>query len=142
MAKRRGKKKSSGRRKPTFNLTSAVESYALANVVTQTMFRVNPQEFLFNVGRAGSRGSGYITLPEIMGGFSNSVGSQFAANLGGDSLGTVVKYNLSRNNGYGRLVGGLIGIPIAFRVGSKLMSKPRSQINKAIKQLTGLGVRV
>lgn len=142
MAKRRGKKKSGGRRKQTFNITSALESYLIANVATQAMFRVNPQEFLFNLGNAGARGSNAVTLPEIMRGFSSTVGRTWAANAGGDSLGTVIKYNLDRNNSMGKLVMGVVGIPIAFRVGSKLMSKPRSQVNKAIKQLTGLGVRV
>ena len=139
MARRR--KSAPKRRSPkTINATNILESYLIANVATQTMFRVNPQEFLFNLNRAGQRGSNAITLPEIIGGISGTVSPSFRA-IGADNLPALVKYNLERSNSLQKLVVGTIGIPIAFRVGSKLLRKPRSQVNKLIK-MTGLGVRV
>lgn len=137
----RRKKASPKRRSPkTVNAANLLESYLIANVATQTMFRVNPQEFLFNLNRAGQRGSNAITLPEIIGGISGTVSPSFKA-IGADNLPALIKYNLDRSDSLQKLVVGVVGIPIAFRVGSKVLRKPRAQVNKVLR-MTGLGVRV
>jgi len=144
----RRKKASPRRRSPkTINAANLLESYLIANVATQTMFQANPIQFVSgwsrNSGgnlqyRAGRDGATVLTLPEIISGIN--VGNFTGAS---PTVASIVKYNLTANNSenVGKLVAGVVGIPIAFRVGSKLLRKPRAQVNKLIR-MTGLGVRV
>lgn len=145
MAKRRSRKKSTPRRKKTFNATNFLEGYLTANVVTQTMFRANPVQFLTGYSngkfRIGSDSSNTLTIPEMIKGTSSTIGGGFRE-AGIDTPMEIVRYNLERNNSTQKLVTGLIMIPIAFRVGKKVLSKPRSQVNSLIKNFTGAGVRV
>lgn len=143
MARRKGRKKSQRRTPKTINALNLAEGYMLANVVTETMFRTNPVTFLtgysngkFNLGDYG--GSNTLTLPEIIQGPQVSKSFQ---QYGATTTGQLIKYNLERNNSAAKLAFGVVGIPIAFRVGKKVMRKPRSQLNALLK-MTGLGVRV
>ena len=143
MARRR--KSAPKRRSPkTINATNILESYLIANVATQTMFRANPVQFLTGYSdgqfRLGNDGSTTLTIPEMIKGTSSTVSGGFREQ-GIDSPLAIVKYNLDRNDSMQKLIIGAVGIPIAFRVGSRLLRKPRAQVNKLIK-MTGLGVRV
>ena len=148
MARKRNRSKPQRRNPKTMNLLPIAESYLLANVITREAFNSNPIEFLTGWSRnnssgsfrysAGRDGATVLTLPEIITGIN--VGNFTGASP--TALG-IAKYNLEQNGneGYMKLVAGMVGIPIAFRVGSKLLRKPRTQLNKVIK-MTGLGVRL
>jgi len=144
MARRKGRKKTQRKRSKTINALNLAEGYMLANVVTETMFRTNPVTFL--TGYANGKfnfsddfgGSNTLTLPEIIQGPTVSKSFQ---QYGATTTGQLIKYNLERNNSAAKLVFGVVGIPIAFRVGKQVMRKPRSQLNSLLK-MTGLGVRV
>lgn len=142
---RRQRKTTPRRKNPkTINASALAESYLLANVVTQTMFRANPIQFVTGYSdgrfRIGSDGSTTLTIPEMIKGTASTVSSGFTS-AGINTIPAIVKYNLDRNNSTQKLVMGLVGIPIAFRVGNKLLRKPRSQTNKLLR-MTGLGVRI
>lgn len=143
MARRR--KSRPKRRSPkTINATNILESYLIANVATQTMFRANPVQFLTGYSdgqfKLGNDGSTTLTIPEMIKGTSSTVSGGFRAQ-GIDTPLAIVKYNLERNDSMQKLIIGAVGIPIAFRVGSQILRKPRAQVNKLIR-MTGLGVRV
>ena len=84
----------------------------------------------------GSDGSSVMSLPELLG-----VGSaKFGGNYGtGRSFQTQIVENI-KTNGFG-MATQLVVIPIAFRVGGKLLSKPRNITNKMLK-MSSLGVKV
>lgn len=147
MARKRTRSKPQRRTPKTMNLLPIMESYLVANVVTREAFNSNPIQFLTGWSkettggygyRAGRDGTTVLTLPEILTGIK--IGSSTAVN---PTVSSIVQFNLRQNNneGYMKLAAGVIGIPIAFRVGSKLLRKPRASANKLLK-MTGLGVRV
>lgn len=141
----RRKKSTPRRRSPkTINAANLLESYLVANVATQTMFRANPIQFVTGYSngqfRIGSDGSNTLTIPEMIRGTASTIGGGFREQ-GIDTPMEIVKYNLARGNSVQKLVVGVVGIPIAFKVGSKLLRKPRASANKLLK-MTGIGVRV
>lgn len=147
MARKRTRSKPQRRSPKTMNLLPIMESYLVANVVTREAFNSNPIQFLTGWSRnsagglqyrAGRDGSTVLTLPEIITGINVGTSTVVSPTVTG-----IAKYNLEQNNneGYMKLAAGVIGIPIAFRVGSKLLRKPRASANKLLK-MTGLGVRV
>lgn len=156
MARRRTKAKSRRAPKKT-NLLNVAQSVILGNAVTQTLFNTNMYEFVtgridgsFTPGAAGQ--SSQITLPELLGAGMGTVSTIAApsgsiygaiqsnpAGYGGvhGSFGQALKDNLTAN-----AVGGLttmIVTPIAFKVISKLASKPRREFNK-LARTVGLPV--
>jgi hypothetical protein len=153
MARRRSKAKSRRAPKKT-NLLNVAQSVILGNAVTQTLFNTNMYEFVtgridgsFTPGAAGQ--SSQITLPELLGAgmgvgvqtqnFLGQTISSSGAGYGGvhGSFGQALKDNITAN-----AVGGLttmIVTPIAFKVISKLASKPRREFNK-LARTVGLPV--
>lgn len=144
MARRKSRKKQQRRTPKTINALNLAEGYMLANVVTETMFRSNPIQFLTGYSngqfRIGTDGSNTLTLPEMIKGTASTVSGGFSE-AGVNTPTAIIKYNLERNNSAAKLAMGLVTIPIAFRVGKKVLRKPRSQLNALIR-MTGLGVRV
>jgi len=121
MARRKAKRKTR-RRKTGVSLLNVAETYALSNVATQTFFNTNPVTFLIGNTAAGTA-SGYsaISVKEIFG----------APNI----IGKQIQKNLAKNWMMG--VGGMILIPIAFRVG-KAVARPA--ITKANRMLGKVGI--
>jgi hypothetical protein len=123
---------------------AVAESALLASAVTQGMFNTNIIEFVSGVTekgfRPGTDGSYVLTLPELLGIGPGGVGGNYSpavASAGG--LTKVVKDNVMNN---GLMLGAqLIGIPIAFRIGTKLLKKPRSTANKLLREVGLDGVR-
>jgi len=149
MARRRSRSKTPRRRtQRTFNLMGLAESALIANAVTQGFFDTSLNDFIFSK-TGGTRGQ--ITGRELLSGITGgSYGTQYTerrANLGGGStyssvgqpFADQVKENLSNNGG--AMVAQLIAIPAGFKVFSKLTSKPRSTMNKALK-MSGLPLKV
>lgn len=122
------------------NLMAVLESVMLANAVTQGAFNTDIREFITGVTskgyRPGSDGSSVLTLPELLGAGPGGIGGNYAQGL---DLQSVLKSNIQDNGA--RMLMQLIAIPIAFRVGAKLLKKPRAQANRLLKQ-TGMGVKV
>ena len=131
------------------NLTNLAVSALVANSVTNNVAGVNIRDFLFagtqfsdlhesgwNYGsRTGDPNNAYnsiVTLSEI---FRNSQGA-----AGRTSPATQLMNNLKAN--WLPLAVGVIGIPIAAKVGMKLIRKPIIlPLNRAIKGI-GLDVKV
>jgi len=153
MARRKSKKVRRSTRK-TFNLASLAESALIANAVTTGFFNCSLNDFIRSPdGGAGSAGMNVITGRELLTGITGgSYGTSGTIKAGGgmtgvrpynqatgSSFGVTVRENLADNGGM--MIGSLILIPFGFRAFSKLTSKPRSTLNKALK-MGGLPLKV
>jgi hypothetical protein len=111
-----------------------LESYLIAQAVTQGIANASPAEFLGLTGKGvGGRAYGADsgenwTIPEVI--KFGSTGSAYG-NYG--SLQNAIKSNLRANAPM--MLAQVVGIPIAFRAFSKILSKPRRQINGVMKQV-------
>jgi len=151
MAKRRGKAKSRRKTQKKLNLLGVAESLLIANVVTEGLFNCNALQFV--TGKGGNeKTTGYfpsntdmiITLPELLGFDYNRNQNQSGGAYLPGSFTSVGAMNVIKENAKANMipmVGGLIGIPIAFRVGSKLTTKPRATVNKMLNY-TKVGVKI
>lgn len=158
MARRR--KKTQTRRQPKkTNLLNVAQSVIIGNAVTQGLFNTNMFEFATGrIGGAYTPGalaeSNQITLPELLGagmgvqGAKTTVYGGRTYTSGGTQVGyggvaspatltSVVQDNL-KNNGVS-MATTLVVTPIAFKVISKLASKPRREFNK-LARMVGLPV--
>ena len=139
MARRKAAKKPRAKKQP-INLLAVSESLLLANAVTTAAFGANIMDFITGNkdGKyvAGADGSFRLTMPELLG-LSGSGG--FGGTFYKTNLTEVVTNNIKRNGV--SLATQLITIPIAFRVGGKILSKPRRITNKMLK-MSQLGVKV
>ena len=121
MARRKAKRKTR-RRKTGVSLLNVAETYALTNVATQTFFNTNPVTFLVGNTKAGmASGIAAISVKEIFG----------APNI----MGKQIQKNIANNWMMG--VGGMILIPIFFRVG-KAIARPA--ISKTNRMLGKVGI--
>jgi len=156
MARRKSRGKAPARRRSaTINVMGIAEGALIANALTQGMFNADLKTFFMATDGGGhissTSGRATITLREILSGVTGgSYGTQgtFTTTLPtgatvkgtyGQSFGNQVKENLNENGL--QMVGSLIAIPIAFKVGSKLAKKPRALVNK-VGKMSGLPVRV
>lgn len=155
MARRRTKSKSRRSSPKKTNVLNLAQSVILGNAVTQGLFNTNMYEFVtgringaFTPGAQGQ--SSQITLPELLGaglgaGSTTTVlnsGSPFAttiqtpgAGYGGvhGSFGQTVMDNI-KANGVSTITT-LVTVPLAFKVISRLASKPRREFNKLARNV-------
>ena len=122
---------------------SVAESALLANAVTKAAFNTDLQEFFtgkvngqYKPGRDGSQ---VLTLAELLGAGPGGVGGNFGSNYPG-GLPQVLKMNLQDNGA--QLLMSLVLIPIAFKVGSSMLKKPRRQANALLRQVGVSGVKI
>jgi hypothetical protein len=155
MARRRSRKKAPARRRTqTVNLLGVAEGALIANAITQGVFNSDLKTFFMNTdGGSGNRASNLyqITLRELISGatggsygtqttmVTTTLNGQTRSSIVGGTLSEAIKQNLN-DNGL-QMVGSLIAIPIAFKVGSKLARKPRALVNK-VGKMSGLPMRV
>jgi|TARA_R110000824_G_scaffold225539_2_gene413173 hypothetical protein len=159
MAKRRGKAKSRRRTNKKINLLAVGESLLIANVVTEGLFNCNAWEFISGrttITMGNQQFTGYnpsnidriITLPELLGIDPNlnqyhptKSGAQFAQYQKFTSQGAmeIIKDNAKANAL--PMIGGLIAIPLGFRVATKMTAKPRATVNKMLTYAK-VGVKV
>lgn len=123
---------------------SVLESYLVANAVSQGVAGVDLATFmgLSNNFPGGSNSSWEITAKELLQtltGQTQGIGGGYGDYAKPGGLQMAVKKNL-RDNGP-RMLMSIVAIPIAFRVGKKLLKSPRRQANKLLRD-TGLGVMV
>ena len=123
---------------------SVLESYLVANAVSQGVVGVDLPTFLgiSQTFPGGSNSSYEITAKDLLqtlSGQSQGVAGGYGDYAKAGGLQKAIKYNLNR--GGARMLMQVIAIPIAFRIGNKLLRKPRSQANRLLRD-TGLGVSV
>jgi hypothetical protein len=122
-------------------LTNTAQSVLIADAVSRGMFSVPLMTFLGLSQNfpGGTNNSWELTLPELtnalMGGSGNISSTGFPGGVP-----DVLKRNL-KENGF-KMAASAILIPVAFRVGTKLLRKPIiAPMNKMIK-MAGLGSEV
>lgn len=115
------------RRSKALNLTNTAEQLLIANAITHGLFDTNLKTFALPHSMTDSAGwdnswevTGTELLGLLMGGKAGVADSWKYKGQGG--LGAVVRRNLSVNGG--SMLFQLIAIPIAFKMGKKLLSKP------------------
>lgn len=156
MARRKSRRKAPTRRRSqTINIMGVAEGALIANAITQGVFNADLKTFFMSTtGQSGSLSKAdagnQVTLRELISGATGgSYGISYvqgSTKAGGPqymrtgtTIGDVIKENLNENGL--QMVGSLIAIPIAFKVGSKLAKKPRALVNK-VGKMSGLPVRV
>ena len=147
----------------------ALESYMIANVATQNLMGGNPfQVILGDLNAQAGTGAlgqlmgpqpGVISLKELvsgsmnqigtsttgsvgsigMGGYSGSLGGQTAITTSSTSPIDAITQNFSNNNG--NIIIGTTLTTAGFRVANKVLRKPKSKMNKLLRDV-GLGTTV
>jgi len=147
MAKRRGKAKARRRTNKSINLLNVAESFVLANVVTEGLFKTNLKDFIMGTrdGKyvAGFDGGTRLTLPEILGiGKNVALGGNYGSSpqAGFENFTSTVWSNAKLNAE--TMIPSLILIPIGFTIVKKMTSKPRAQANRLLKNVGLKEVRV
>lgn len=138
------KKKTTRRKKQGVSLIGLAETFALANVATQTMFNTTPIGFLTGVNSQGNSTGGFygygwgqrtITLRELI---ENPFNPQVSAG------GTKGQLALIGDNLKDNALKGVIQmtlIPVAFRLGKNLARPAISRTNRLLNK-TGIGSTV
>ena len=137
------------RTKPKTNLTNLAVSALVANSVSQGVFNLNLKDFFFDDGANQlnpTRGQ-QISFKELISGITGGDAGTAGVMKGmkgphawGTTLGGQLQENIKMN--IMPLTVGIVGIPIAAKVISKLLRKPVIlPLNRAIKA-TGLDVKV
>lgn len=137
------KQKRRTRRFKGVNLLNVAEGYAITNIWTEAAFQTNPIEFLtgrvngqYNPGRDGSQ---VITLPELLGAGPGGFGGTYAGTAGKyDNFQNSVMTNVGGLPGLATTALKTAGVSIGFRLVSKLTRRPRSMINRQLKNF-GMG---
>jgi len=112
----------------------------IVNALTQGLFDTNLKEFVGFGDRASTDNSWEMSATELFGRLFGGSGG-IASNWGGSDYSATVSGVIRRNlrvNG-GMMLAQIIGIPIAFKYGRKLMKKPIAMTNKLIAPA---GVRI
>lgn len=150
MARRRTMKKTRRSAPKKTNLLNVAQSVILGNAVTEGLFNTNMYEFVtgringvYSPGTVAT--SSQITLPELLGAGFGTTEKIRAGNFGAitsspagyggvhGSFGDAVKSNLQANGI--QMMTTLVVTPIAFKVVSKLASKPRREFNKLARSV-------
>jgi len=128
---RRGKKRRAPRRFTGWNATNILEGYLQASVLTEMAFQTTPGGFIF--GQPGSSsyamGAESISFKEIIDGLLAGGPIQ-----GHDKTEVQLVWDNLRANWLDGAIKS-IGIGIGFKVGRKLLARPRRATNRFIKQL-------
>jgi len=148
MVRRRKAKRT--RRRKTFSLLNAAESFGYATILSQGIFRTNPVNFV--LGDTDLSPSTTWT-PEGVAGSSNVLGGTFLESVGGDqiTLGDILK-----EPGYAFAVSSRramanapamaiqsIALGAGFRIMKRLLRAPLNNVNRnLVKPVLGAGVRI
>ena len=137
----KAQKAAAARRRNRFkgiNVTDAALGYAGVSIWSEAILGVNPIQFFTRQPASGSslKLNMYEILDSVMGGTGGVYGPTAVAQGISQNAFGVMERN-ARNNGVDAIVKS-IGLGIAGTVGKKVTRKPRSFLNKTIKQF-GLG---
>ena len=112
----------------------------IVNALTQGLFDTNLKEFAGFGERTSTDNSWEMSATELFGalfGGNAGIASNWGSGTFSPTVSGVIRRNL-RHNG-GMMLAQIIGIPIAFKYGRKLMKKPIAMTNKLIAPA---GVRI
>ena len=133
------------RRRKNTNLTQVAQQYLIADAVSRGLFNTNLLTFVglrqdFGHGFTVGNNSNELTAMEIFDRLMGGKGGMGGAwNEGG--LPKVLKSNFKANGGM--MLASVIGIPIAFKIGTKLLRKPiLTPANRMLKAAGLTGVKV
>ena len=135
------------RRSKTTSVLKIAESALLADAITKGVFNADLRNFLMSTtGAASTSGTKFtqITLRELLSGISGgSYDTQYTMTQGGkksvygNTISEQIMDNLKKNGLM--LAFNLVAIPVAFRVGKRVLAKPL--INPLNRQIRNMGVR-
>lgn len=134
MAKRNGRKSGTQRRRRQqgISILKTAEALALANVATQTLFNVNPIEFVIGNDKGmTAKGLNALSMRELF--KQMQTGGTVLGTAGSQSTTAIITNNLKANAVNGVI--GMIAIPVGFRVGKQLAKPAINSINGVLKQL-------
>jgi len=127
-------------------VVNAAQSLIIMNAATKALFGVGAVQFATQgwltpktTGAMGGAGNSWtLSASELLsgltgGGFGMSGSNQWTNDMAG--LTAAIKKNLETNGG--QALATMVVVPVAFKVGKKLTSKPRSDANRLLK-MTGL----
>jgi len=133
------------RTRKTTNLSQVAQQYLIADAISRGLFNTNLLTFVglrkdfahgFTVGNNSNELTAMEIFDRLMGGRGGMGG---AWDEGG--LPKVLKSNFKANGGM--MLASVIGIPIAFKVGTKLLRKPiLTPANRMLKAAGMTGVKV
>ena len=157
MARKRGRRKTTTRRKRSFNLLNAAELYVQTSILTQGMFNTSPLQFVtgrtaVHAGVAPVGGLSYfpntsdsvITLPELLGvdpTMQRGSGSQAVftkKSFTADPSKALATISANAKANLVPMVVQTVGTKVFFNILKKATSKQRSMINMGLKTV---GVR-
>jgi len=129
----------------TTNLSQVAQQYLIADAISRGLFNTNLLTFVglrqdFGGGYSAGNNSNELTAREILDVLMGGTGGIYAKSFP-EGLPQVLKSNL-KNNG-GMILASVVGIPIAFKVGTKLLRKPiLTPANRMLKAAGMTGVKV
>jgi len=133
-ARRRGMKKKRSRRKQGVSLIGLAETFALMNVVTQTMFKTNPIQFLTGDNAAmTAAGTANISLKELFRANQHSSGADAYSTM------NVIKKNVQNQWVNGAIQ--MVLIPVGFRLAKGVSRNAISRTNRLLNK-SGIGSTV
>jgi hypothetical protein len=135
------------RRTKTTSVLKVAETALMADAITKGVFNADLRSFLMSeVGAANTSGTKFtqITLRELLSGATGGdYGTQYSGTVGGkkSTYGNTFSDQIMANvkaNGL-MMAFNLLAIPIAFKIGKQVLSKPL--INPMNRQIRALGVK-
>jgi len=132
----RRKKRTSRRRFTGINLVNAAEAIVGANIVTQGLFNTDPLAFLIGKTSAGY-GQRNLAISDTGGKRRVGIGELFG--LGGGDIEAQWGYVVQNaKDNFASIAVQTVIAGVGFKLGKKLLAKPRREVNKAFKML-GIG---
>ena len=133
------------RRRKYTNLSNIAQQYLIADAISRGMFNTNLPTFLglrqdFGGGYSAGNNSNELTAAEILDRLMGGSGGIYAKSFP-EGLPQVLKSNLRANAPM--MVASVVGIPVAFNIGKKLLRKPiLTPANRMLKAAGLSGVKV
>jgi len=139
----RRKKASRRRRSTAVSLLKVAESYAYANILTTGLMGTTPVGFV-----TGATDLGMKTVSDSIGGYNAS--SMVAVGGGSISLGDIVSqpdqaFGIVQSNfmnNYQNMAVQSLAVGIGFKLGSRLLRRPISNVNRNIFKPLGAGFKL
>ena len=128
------------------NLTQVAQQYLIADAISRGLFGVNLLTFTgirqdFQGGYSAGNNSNELTAAELLNRAMGGSGGMSASWQAAGGVPAVIKSNFKRNAI--PMIGAVVGIPIAFNVGKKLLRKPiLTPANRMLKAAGMTGVKV
>ena len=122
------------------------QQYLIADAISRGMFGVNLPTFIglrqdFGGGYSAGNNSNELTVREIVDGLMGGNAGMSSSWVKAGGIPHVLKSNLRRNGAM--MFVSVVGIPIAFKVGTKLLRKPiLTPANRMLKAAGLSGVKV